>query len=251
MTALPNSRQIRQACALLARHLHQRVAAGEREVWLGGGFELDVGDNEARLARLRQRAAGDPAPQGLGSLRDTFVFGTGNPEAELVFVGEAPGAEEENRREPFVGPAGAMLDRAIAAMGLERRDVYITNIVKYRPKIGDGSTQGTANRKPTPEEMAACLPVVRRELAIIQPRAVVALGGTAYAGLTGDFSSTVSAVRGRFHLFAGFPMMATYHPSYLLRNPAKEEKRKFWEDLLMVMEKLEMPIDERQRGFFR
>lgn len=250
MPESPDPRMIRQAAALLATHLRQRREGGEKTVWLKPGLDWrGAGTKAQRLAKVETQAKTAAAPKELGTLRDAFVFATGNPEAELVFVGEAPGSEEERLGEPFVGPAGELLDKALVAMGLSRPEVYITNIVKYRPLTGDGD-QGRANRKPTREEMESCLPFVRKEISIVRPKVVVALGGTAYSGLTGDYESTVGSVRGRFLDFGGRPLMVTYHPSYLLRNPAKGEKRKFWLDLLQVMEKLGMPISDRQRGFF-
>ena len=149
MPATPEPTLIRQASALLARHLEQRRDLGERAIWIHPGLDLaSGGTKEQRLSRLEARARAAPGPKALGTLRDVFVFATGNPEADLVFVGEAPGAEEEKRREPFVGPAGELLDRVIGAMGLSRPEVYITNIVKYRPRTDPSHDQGKANRKP-------------------------------------------------------------------------------------------------------
>ena len=205
----------------------------------------------AELARLAQAA---PEPRALGTLRETFVFSTGNPEARLMLIGEAPGMEEERQGEPFVGKAGALLDKVLLAMGLKRGDVYITNIVKYRPKEGDGP-QGSANRKPTAREMEVCLPIVRREISIVRPKAIVALGGTAIGGLLGDADARITQLRGKFLRSQGVPVMPTFHPSYLLRQEGtsneRPEKRKLWEDMLQVMAALEMPISEKQRGFFR
>jgi len=248
MTAHPDV--LPKTFALLARHLEAVQDTGRDHIWLRPGIELKPGAGRAeRLAALEEETRMAPAPKALGTLRDTFVFASGNPEAILVFVGEAPGSDEERQGEPFVGKAGQLLDKIIGAMGLDRSEIYITNIVKYRPKIGDGE-QGSANRKPSQEEMESCLPFLRRELAIIRPKVLVALGASAYSGLTGDYENGVGRMRSRFHDFNGIPLMVTYHPSYLLRNTAKSERRKVWEDLLQVMEKLEMPISERQRDFF-
>jgi DNA polymerase len=166
-----------------------------------------------------------------------------------MFVGEAPGYDEERLGEPFVGKAGQLLDKIIAAMGLKRSDVYISNIVKWRPGTSGSGDQGTANRKPTAEEMEAAKPYVLEEIAIIQPRTIVALGATAAAGLLGD-ESPVGSLRSKFHDLGGTPVMVTYHPSYLLRSGSNADKRKVWEDLLMVMDHLGMPVSEKQRGFF-
>jgi len=194
----------------------------------------------------------DPKPKALGTLRDTMVFAVGNPQASLMFIGEAPGAEEERQREPFVGPAGQLLTKIITnAMGLRREDVYISNICKFRP-IVDG-VQGSRNRQPTAEEMAACLPYIRTEISLIRPQVIVALGATAAQGL--GIEGGVGRLRARFHEFQGIPVMVTYHPSWLLRqeqeNKGNESKRLVWEDMLMVMERLGMNISEKQRSFFK
>ncbi len=184
-----------------------------------------------------------------GSLRDTMVFAVGSAASPLVFVGEAPGAEEEKLGEPFVGPAGQLLTKMITAMGLQRSHMYITNIVKYRPAI-EGGTQGSKNRRPTAEEIAAGLPHLRRELAALRPRVLVALGAIALEGLAGE-PIPIGRARGQWRTFEGVPVMPTFHPSYLLHNEALSERRKVWEDLLQVMEKLGLPISAKQRAFFK
>ena len=192
----------------------------------------------------------------LGTLREQIVFATGNPMADLMFVGEAPGAEEEKQRKPFVGPAGRKLDQIIGAMGLKRDDVYISNIVKFRPKKGDGRMQGKSNRKPDTAEMEASVQYIRREIEVVRPKAIVALGGTAAEGLL-EVAGSVSSMRNVVHDFHGIPVVVTYHPSFLLRqerdgDPQKvmAMKRRVWEDVLKAMELLEMPISEKQRGYF-
>ena len=178
--------------------------------------------------------------------RTQVVFGVGNPDAEVMFVGEAPGADEDLQGEPFVGAAGQLLTRIIAAMGFGRADVYIANVLKCRPNVPPGES---GNRKPRPEEMATCLPYLREQIEIIQPRVLVALGATAVEGLTGQ-TLPMARLRGRWHDFGGVPLMATYHPAYLLRNQAPGEKRKVWEDMLMVLERIGRNITDKQRGFF-
>ncbi|MEM9018069.1 MAG: uracil-DNA glycosylase [Verrucomicrobiota bacterium] len=194
--------------------------------------------------------------RGLGTLRDQIVFATGNPLADLMFVGEAPGAEEEKERKPFVGPAGQKLTQIIGAMGLSREEVYISNIVKFRPKKGDGRFQGSGNRKPDQTEMEASIRFIRREIEVVSPRVIVALGATAAEGLL-QRGGTISGLRGRTHEFGGVPVIVTYHPSFLLRQEsesdqvkAKAMKRRVWEDMLRAMEILEMPISEKQQKFF-
>lgn len=178
--------------------------------------------------------------------RTQVVFGVGNPNAELMFVGEAPGADEDAQGEPFVGRAGQLLTRIIQAMGFQRADVYIGNVLKCRPDMPPGST---GNRKPRSEEMATCLPWLEKQIELIKPRVMVALGATALEGLLGA-TGPVGKMRGRWLDFRGIPVMATYHPAYLLRNQSNTEKRKVWEDMLQVLERLEKPISEKQRRFF-
>lgn len=178
--------------------------------------------------------------------RTQVVFGVGNPEAELMFVGEAPGADEDEQGEPFVGRAGQLLTKMIQAMGFERSDIFIANVLKCRPDMPDGES---GNRKPKPAEMATCLPWLREQIDLIQPRAIVALGATAVEGLLGD-TSPMRDLRGRWLEFQGIPVMVTYHPAYLLRNQTITEKRKVWEDMLLVLEKLGKKISAKQRAFF-
>jgi uracil-DNA glycosylase family 4 len=180
------------------------------------------------------------------------VVGVGNLDAKIMFVGEAPGAEEEIQGEPFVGPAGQLLNKMIKAMGIERSDVYIGNIMNWRPQVETphGGEQ-IGNRPPTAGEMAFCIPYLRAQIAIVKPEVLVALGGTAAKGLLGaDAVPTIGAVKGRWHDFAGTPLMITYHPSYLLRNQSNRSKRSVWEDLMLVMERVGLPISAKQRGFF-
>ena len=163
-----------------------------------------------------------------------------------MFVGEAPGEDEDLKGEPFVGRAGQLLTKMIVAMGLTREQVYIGNIVKCRPDMPAGAP---GNRKPTKQEMETCVPYLRAQIEVIKPTAMVALGATAVEGLLGPVG-TIGSLRGKFLEYRGTPVMPTYHPSYLLRNQSNTEKRKVWEDLLKVMERLEMPISEKQRNFF-
>ena len=199
-----------------------------------------------KLQYLRNLAQNWKPARELNSLRDTMVFATGNPHTKLMLIGEAPGYYEEVQQEPFVGRAGEKLNQILRAMGLSRDMVYISNIVKFRPALPN---QRTNNRAPTPEEIEACLPIIMHEIRVIRPKMIIALGGTAAVGLLGEQGS-VSSMRGRFHDLNGIPVRVTYHPSYLLRSDSPREKRKVWEDMLAVMERLDMPISEKQRGYF-
>jgi uracil-DNA glycosylase len=182
----------------------------------------------------------------LASSRTQTVFGVGNPDADIMFVGEAPGADEDAQGEPFVGRAGQLLTRIIETMGFGRGDVYIANILKCRPDMPRGSS---GNRPPTPVEMQTCRPYLMEQLDIIQPKVLVALGAVAVEGLLGT-RGAMRELRGRWHSYNATPLMITYHPAYLLRNQSPSEKRKVWEDMLLVLERLERPISEKQRRYF-
>lgn len=199
-----------------------------------------------KIDSLKRQVAKWAPVQALSELRKTMVFSGGNPEADIMLVGEAPGYDEERLGEPFVGKAGQKLDGILKAMGIERRSVYISNIVKFRPAMPN---QTTNNRKPSPEEMDACMPFIHEEVKVVAPKVIVALGGTAAQALL-DCEQSVGSLRGNFHQFAGIPVRVTYHPSYILHNEATSEKRKLWEDMLAVMELLQMPVSDKQRGYF-
>jgi uracil-DNA glycosylase family 4 len=200
----------------------------------------------AAFAELRQRALACIKCPHLASSRKTVVFGVGNTDADLMFVGEAPGADEDQQGEPFVGRAGQLLTKIIEATGLSREDVYIANILKCRP---DTPGQTSGNRKPTPDEMSTCIPFLHEQIDLVRPKVLVALGATAVEGLLGK-TVGITKFRGTWQTYRGIPLMPTFHPSYLLHNQANTEKRKVWEDMLQVMEKMHMPITEKQRNYF-
>jgi uracil-DNA glycosylase len=210
------------------------------------GPPLDPQAKAAAFATLRERALACVKCPHLAASRKTVVFGVGSIDAQLMFVGEAPGADEDEQGEPFVGRAGQLLTKIIQATGLQRADVYIGNILKCRP---DTPGQTAGNRKPTADEMATCIPYLHEQIDLIQPRVLVALGATAVEGLLGK-TIGITKLRGTWKTYRGIPLMPTYHPAYLLRNQAMSEKRKVWEDMLAVMEKLEMPISPKQRNYF-
>lgn len=203
-------------------------------------------EKSTALAALRVRALACQKCEHLVRSRKNVVFGVGSAHAELMFVGEAPGADEDIQGEPFVGKAGQLLTKIIQTMGLSRETVYIANILKCRP---DTPGQSSGNRKPTPSEMVTCSPYLIEQIQIIQPKVLVALGATAVEGLMGKIEG-ITRLRGRWLEYQGVPLMPTYHPAYLLRNQALSEKRKVWEDMLQVLERLGLPITEKQRGFF-
>lgn len=159
--------------------------------------------------------------------RTNIVFGAGSPEARLVLVGEGPGYEEDVQAMPFVGPAGQLLTKILKAINLTRNEVYICNIIKCRPP---------KNRNPEPDEIAACIPYLGRQIKAVQPQFICALGTIAAQSLL-QTDTPISRLRGRFHTYEGIAMLATYHPAFLLRNPGK--KRDVWEDMQKLQEAYE------------
>jgi uracil-DNA glycosylase family 4 len=169
----------------------------------------------------------------LSATRKNIVFGEGNPNARILFIGEGPGAVEDNTGRPFVGPAGQLLtDIIVKGMGLERKDVYIANIVKCRPP---------GNRNPLPEEVDSCIGYLKKQISLINPEVIITLGAVSTHNLLG-ITTPISKLRGNFTNYMGITVMPTFHPSYLLQNPSK--KRETWEDIKKVMEilGLNMPL---------
>ena len=182
---------------------------------------------EQQLQMLRDKI-GDCRRCKLWSGRTNIVFGTGSPDARLMFVGEGPGREEDRQGKPFVGRAGELLTKMITAMGLSRDNVYIANVIKCRPP---------ENRNPEDDEIAACKPFLYEQIGLIKPVIVCALGTFAAHTLL-DTKTRISDLRGRIHEKGEYKIVATFHPAYLLRNP--NEKRRAWEDLQLVMKELGM-----------
>jgi uracil-DNA glycosylase len=207
---------------------------------------LDPQARAAAFAELRQRALACVKCPHLVAARKHVVFGVGDINAQLMFIGEAPGADEDEQGEPFVGKAGQLLTKIIQTMGLTRDSVYIGNILKCRP---DTPGQASGNRKPTPEEMQTCIPYLHEQIDLIRPQVIVALGATAVEGLLGK-TIGITRLRGQWRTYRGIALMPTYHPAYLLRNQALSEKRRVWEDMLQVMESLGLPISQKQRNYF-
>ncbi len=197
---------------------------------------LAPGERAAALAKLAAEVATCTRCPQLAATRTQTVFGTGSPTARLMFIGEAPGADEDRRGEPFVGRAGQLLtDMITKGMGLARGDVYIANILKSRPP---------ENRTPLPDEVAHCLPYLERQIAIIRPEFLCLLGKSAVAALL-ETALPMGRLRGRWHRYRGIPTVVTWHPAYLLRNPAA--KRESWEDLQMLMQAMGLKPVERRR----
>jgi uracil-DNA glycosylase family 4 len=183
-------------------------------------------NNEEQLKKVSQEMENCQLCH-LSKTRHNLVFGDGNPNAQIVFVGEAPGADEDKQGLPFVGKAGQLLTKIIEAMGIKRKDVYICNILKCRPP---------ENRNPLPDEISLCEPFLKKQLQAISPKVICALGTFAAQTLL-KTDVTISLLRGRFHTYNGIKLMPTYHPAYLLRNPSA--KKPVWEDVQMIMKEIQ------------
>lgn len=208
-------------------------------------FVLPNGDKLSQWNFLRDLVLSDPVCNAHIKPSKKVVFGVGCLDAKIFFCGEAPGADEEIQGEPFVGRAGQLLTKIIGAMGLSREQVYIGNIMNWRPEIERG------NRPPTQEEMEYCLPYLKAQIQIIKPQIVVALGNTAVNGLLGiDPSRRMGKVRGKWSRYGDCDLMITYHPSFLLQYASAAMKRLVWEDMLAVMQRAGIPISEKQRGYY-
>jgi uracil-DNA glycosylase family 4 len=196
------------------------------------GSDLSLDDRRQALHVLAGRVSGCPRCPQLAATRTQTVFGVGEPGVELCFVGEAPGADEDAQGEPFVGAAGQLLNRIIAACRMKREEVYICNIIKCRPP---------GNRTPTPDEVGNCREYLEEQLALVKPKFICALGGTAAQNLLG-VTAPMSRLRGRFHDYKGIPVMCTYHPAYLLPHRSPEKKKEVWEDMKMLMARMGRPV---------
>lgn len=210
-------------------------------------IELPEGDAATQLTWLREQVLACETCQAQLNEDAQIVFGSGSPNADILFCAEAPGADEELAGEPLIGKAGELLTKIIAAMGLAREDVYLTNILKWRPK----HNKPYGNRPPTVDEMRFCLPYLQAQIQAIKPKVIVALGNATVTGLLGpDPTRKMADIRGTWAEFNKTPVMITFHPSYLLRNGTLKTKRMAWEDMLQVMEKCSLEISEKQRNFF-
>jgi uracil-DNA glycosylase len=193
------------------------------------------GEQQERLDAIRAEI-GDCTRCKLHKGRNQIVFGVGSPSAELLFIGEGPGAEEDKQGIPFVGRAGDLLSKMIVAMGKTREDVYIANIVKCRPP---------GNRDPEADEVSTCIGFLHEQLVTIQPKVIVCLGRIAVQNLL-DTKTPISQLRGQWQELGGVPVMPTYHPAYLLRSPSA--KKPAWDDLKQVMDRLGWPLPKKKKG---
>lgn len=200
-----------------------------------------------KLTELKSYTTRFPAAKALGTLRQTMVFSSGAADAEVMIVGEAPGFDDERLGEPFIGKAGQKLTGILQAMGIKREDCYLTNLVKYRPA---SANQTTMTRKPSDQEITAFLPIFHEEIKTVAPKVIIALGAKAGQTLAAS-SSSVGELRGEFHQYQDIALRVTYHPSYILQEGNTPEKRELWEDMLAVMGLLNIPISEKQQGYFK
>ena len=227
----------------------KEIGIGELPAGLAaGGTEIaDAEKNGTALSHDRREPRGSSAVQTLSEIREelgdctrcrlcetrkSIVFGEGNPKARLVFVGEGPGRDEDIQGRPFVGRAGQLLTRIIQAMKLERKDVYICNVVKCRPP---------ENRNPEPDEVASCEPFLTKQIESINPEVIVSLGSVATGLMLKLKNFKMGQLRGTFHQYGNSKLMITYHPAALLRNPSF--KKPVWEDMKLVMRELGIPVD--------
>jgi len=245
--AAPASKKAPAKAAKGAQPKGQGLPEGVKPIPEPEPFALPDGGKRARWEWLREKVLGDPVCREHVRPGKQVVFGVGDLDASIFFCGEAPGEDEETQGEPFVGKAGQLLTKIIGGMGLQREQVYIGNIMNWRPE----HDKPFGNRPPVEAEINYCLPHLTAQLEIVQPKVIVALGLTAANGLLGhDPNRRMGKVRGQWMEFSGVPLIITYHPSYLLRNQTNQAKRLVWEDMLLVMEKTGLPISDKQRGYF-
>jgi DNA polymerase len=207
---------------------------GEAEPVAAAAAALTPEQRRHELTVLAERVSTCPRCAELAATRTQTVFGTGPVDTELCLIGEAPGADEDRTGEPFVGAAGQLLNRILAACGMKREEVYICNIIKCRPP---------GNRTPKPEEAANCREYLDRQLELVKPKFICALGGTAAQNLLGTTAS-LGKLRGRFHDYKGIPVMVTYHPAFLLPHRSPGKKADVWEDMKMLLNRMGKPIPQ-------
>jgi uracil-DNA glycosylase len=211
-----------------ALEFYEALGYGRLPIRVGAGIRREFSGDKETAMRLLREEIGDCQKCKLAQKRTHLVFGEGNPEARLMFIGEAPGREEDIQARPFVGEAGMLLTRLIEKMGLKREDVYIANVVKCRPPM---------NRDPEKDEIEQCSGFLERQIHIIRPDVIMSLGRIAVFTLTGDDKLKITAIHGRVFDYRGIPLVPTFHPAYLIRNP--KDKWLTWNDAQKVLDILE------------
>jgi uracil-DNA glycosylase len=227
------------AGAAIARGEHAKPSLGNTAIPEGELFDTveaaepaNLEERRTALSVLAHAVAGCTRCKELAATRTQTVFGVGKPGVDLCFVGEAPGADEDAQGEPFVGAAGQLLNKIIAACGMKREDVYICNIIKCRPP---------GNRAPLADEAGNCREYLEKQIELVRPRFLCALGSTAAQNLLGTTQS-IGKLRGRFHSFKGIPTICTYHPAYLLPHRSPDKKKDVWEDMKMLLSRMGRPV---------
>lgn len=202
---------------------------------------------DARLQAFSEKAAVCFLCPQLADARKNVVFGEGSCRAELMFVCEAPGIDEDREGKPFAGDAGVLFHKMLTAMGMTLDEVYLTSALKCRPHVSEDLN---ASRPAARDELQQCAPYLAAQIAIIRPKVIVVMGAEAMRALFGT-TDTVGKLRSHWHSLQGIPVMPTFHPRYLIRNQSNSHKRKVWEDLLQVLERLGRTVTEKQRGYFK
>ncbi|MDG1301258.1 MAG: uracil-DNA glycosylase [Opitutae bacterium] len=209
--------------------------------------ELPEGNAAAQMQWLQQQVENSPVCKERLRQDEKVVFGEGALTADIFYCGEAPSEEEAAVGRPFQGKSGELLNKILSAMGLSRETVYMTNLLKWRPE----HDKPYGNRPPTQDEMEFCLPYLKAQLEIVQPKVIIGLGNATALGLLGaDPKRKMAAIRGTWQTFENIPLIFTFQPSYLLFNDTMKTKRMAWEDMLKAMEKVGLPVSEKQQRFF-
>lgn len=210
-------------------------------------INLPDGDAATQMQWLKEQVESSTTCKEQLRQDEQLVFGDGSLDADIFYCGEAPGEDEAELGSPFQGEPGKLLTKILGAMGLSRDAVYMTNIMKWRPK----HNKPYGNRPPTQEEIEYCLPYLKAQIEIVKPKVIIALGNATVPGLLGaDANQKIATIRGTWKSFEGTPLIFTYQPSYLLFNDTPKTKRLAWEDMLQAMEKVGLPISDKQRGYF-
>lgn len=210
-------------------------------------LELPAGDASSRMQWLKEQVTSSSVCRGHLRANEQIVFGEGAIDADIFYCGDAPSEEEATSGTPFIGKSGELLSKILKAMGLDRESVYMTNIMKWRPE----HHKPYGNRPPTQAEMNFCLPYLKAQIEIVQPKVIIGLGNATLLGLLGpNPNRKFGAIRGTWQSFEGTPLIFTFQPSYLLFNDTMKTKRMAWEDMLKAMEKVGLPISEKQQGYF-
>ena len=245
-----NARNVLREFFLVAKGYKKHPSQeAQSDPTITNNVQIKGSTSNEQIQFLASQAQHWPPAKALGTLRDKPVFSGGDPNSDIMFITDAPGFNEEQKGYPFAGPAGEKLDGILKAMGLNRDQVYITHLVKFRPSMPN---QTTANRAPSEKEINTFSPFIDAEIKIVQPKVIISLGSVTSQHLL-ESPNDIDHLRDKFHTIprVSVPIKVTYQPSYLLNNEAREDKRKVWEDMLAVMNQLGMPITDKQQSYFK